>query len=98
MHGDFAPWNLRRLRDGSLALIDWEDAGFGPPGADEVFYRATSAALWGHRPHRSEAREAVEFWRRRVQPQPATTREHRLAVALGEALSRMGTPATPVPC
>ena len=23
-HGDFAPWNLRRLADGRLALIDWE--------------------------------------------------------------------------
>lgn len=23
-HGDFAPWNLKRLRDGRLALLDWE--------------------------------------------------------------------------
>jgi len=98
MHGDFAPWNLRRLRDGSLALIDWEDAGFGPPGADEVFYRATSAALWGRHPAQSDADEAVEFWRRRVQPQPATEREHRLAVALGQALSRMGAPTAPLTC
>ena len=98
MHGDFAPWNLRQLRDGSLALIDWEDAGFGPPGADEVFYRATSAALWGRHPARSDAGEAVEFWRRRVQPQPATGRDHRLAVALGQALSRMEAPAASVTC
>lgn len=98
MHGDFAPWNLRQLRDGSLALIDWEDAGFGPPDADEVFYRATSAALWGKHPARSNASEAVEFWLRRVQPRPATDREHRLAVALGQALSQMGASAAPVTC
>ena len=93
MHGDFAPWNLRQLRGGSLALIDWEDAGFGPPGADEVFYQATSAALWGRPPVRSDASEAVEFWRRRVEPQPATDRDHRLSVALAQALSRMKAPA-----
>jgi hypothetical protein len=23
-HGDFAPWNLKRLRDGSIGAIDWE--------------------------------------------------------------------------
>ena len=45
MHGDFAPWNLRTLAGGGLALIDWEAAGWGPPGADRVFYEATSAAL-----------------------------------------------------
>jgi hypothetical protein len=98
MHGDFAPWNLRQLRDGSLVLIDWEDAGFGPPGADEVFYRATSAALWGRHPTPSGAGEAVEFWRRRVQPQTATRRDHLLAVAVDQALNRMEASAASVTC
>jgi aminoglycoside phosphotransferase (APT) family kinase protein len=89
MHGDFAPWNLRRLRDRSLTLIDWEDAGWGPPGADEVFYRATAAALWGTHPGPSNAPEAVAYWKRRVQSQAATARERRLANALDHALRRM---------
>jgi hypothetical protein len=45
IHGDFAPWNLRRVTSGRLVLINWEDVSWGPPGADEVFYRATQSAL-----------------------------------------------------
>ena len=45
MHGDFTPWNLRSSRTRALSLVDWEDAGWGPPDADEVLYRAVSAAL-----------------------------------------------------
>jgi hypothetical protein len=26
VHGDFAPWNIREMRDGSCTLIDWESA------------------------------------------------------------------------
>lgn len=26
VHGDFAPWNIRELADGSVTLIDWESA------------------------------------------------------------------------
>jgi hypothetical protein len=44
MHGDFTPWNLRKLR-GHLYLLDWETAGWGPPGADEVMYQASSAVM-----------------------------------------------------
>ena len=38
MHGDFVPWNLREDSLGQLWLIDWEDAGWGPPLADFVRY------------------------------------------------------------
>ena len=38
MHGDFVPWNLREDRGGTLWLLDWEDAGWGPPYADLVRY------------------------------------------------------------
>jgi hypothetical protein len=90
MHGDLAPWNLRRLRGGSLVLIDWENAGWAPPGADEVFYRATWAAL-GHRlPEGCDTGEAVQFWRERVPAQPENARDRRLAQALVEVLGGMG--------
>jgi hypothetical protein len=29
VHGDFAPWNIRDMRDGSTTLIDWESAEWG---------------------------------------------------------------------
>ena len=38
MHGDYVPWNLREDDRGQLWLIDWEDAGWGPPLADLVRY------------------------------------------------------------
>ena len=38
MHGDYVPWNLREDPRGQLWLIDWEDAGWGPPLADFVRY------------------------------------------------------------
>jgi len=38
IHGDFVPWNLREDSHGQLWLMDWEDAGWGPPRADFVRY------------------------------------------------------------
>lgn len=40
-HGDFAPWNLRRLVDGRLSLIDWEwavEEGFPWQDVCRYFY------------------------------------------------------------
>ena len=67
MHGDFTPWNLRSSGRGRLTLVDWEDAGWGPPGADEVLYRAVSGALT-RRPVTGlgGSAEAVGFWAERV--------------------------------
>jgi hypothetical protein len=93
MHGDLAPWNLRQLRGGSLVLIDWENAGWAPPGADEVFYRATQAALRHRLAGRCYMNEAVEFWRERMLAQllaqTKNTRDHRLTQAVSENLGRM---------
>ena len=38
IHGDYVPWNLREDSSGQLWLLDWEDAGWGPPLADFVRY------------------------------------------------------------
>ncbi|MGN6609420.1 MAG: phosphotransferase [Jatrophihabitans sp.] len=43
-HGDLTPWNFRRA-GGRDWLIDWEDVGWAPPGADAVFFAANTAAL-----------------------------------------------------
>jgi len=45
MHGDFAPWNLRRIFRGPLVLFDFEEARYAPPEADRTYWRLTSAVL-----------------------------------------------------
>ncbi len=70
MHGDFTPWNLRRLKTGSLVLIDWEYADWGPPRADEVMYSVTSSVAMGLEPTRIDAAEAIEFWHARISSWP----------------------------
>ena len=89
MHGDFAPWNLRQLQGRLLVLIDWENAAWAPPGADEVFYRATRGALWHESVDRCEQQEAVQFWRARLPAEPETARDQRLANALKVVLGHM---------
>jgi hypothetical protein len=64
-HGDLTPWNLRHSGTGTW-LIDWEDAGWLPPGSDEVYFAAVVAALRGG-PVRTldiatEHPEAAERW------------------------------------
>jgi hypothetical protein len=73
MHGELAPWTLRELTDGALVLVDWGGATWGPPMADEVFYRAAHHALTGMPVGPVNIREAVEYWRRlfRSQGTPA---------------------------
>jgi len=63
MHGDFTPWNLREFSRSRRILIDWEDAGWGPPGADEVLYRAAEAALFGNTVSPDDYPEARAYWR-----------------------------------
>lgn len=65
MHGELAPWTLRRSGDGGLVITDWERARQAPPGADEAFYKAALAAVAGVNPGPIHVREALEYWRRR---------------------------------
>jgi len=90
MHGDLTPWNLRSCADRSLVLVDWEDADWGPPGADAVLYRAAEAAL-GTRPLRMPERsEAIDFWERRIRARSrAQLRDATLSDALLGALRVM---------
>lgn len=72
MHGDFTPWNLREREDGSVFLIDWEDAGWGPPGADETLYKTVTAYLSGTEPV-AVSSEARDFWANRLRQRQAMT-------------------------
>jgi aminoglycoside phosphotransferase (APT) family kinase protein len=55
MHGDFVPWNLREDSLRQLWLLDWEDAGWGPPLADFVRYVVAYHSLGWTRPARIAA-------------------------------------------
>ena len=52
MHGDLVPWNLREDERGQLWLLDWEDAGWGPPFADVVRFIVAYYSLGWSRPKR----------------------------------------------
>lgn len=89
MHGDFAPWNLRRY-ERRLVLVDWEEAGWAPPGADEALYHAVRAVVQGRRtPDGGASDEVVAFWQRRVQAPAPHARDDRLWRAVGAALASM---------
>lgn len=75
VHGDLTPWNLRTIPHFGLTLIDWEDAGWGPPGADEVFYRATESAFHKPGPLSNDNREAIRYWMDRFSQRTGEQRE-----------------------
>jgi hypothetical protein len=89
VHGDFGPWNVRQLRDGRLAIVDWEETAAGVVAADELWH---SVCLQRHRQplgktltrvraelahHSSEdVVVAARFWVDRLgRPQPAEVDE-----------------------
>ena len=74
MHGDFTPWNLREGRSRRLHLFDWEEAGWGPPGADSVLYEAVVSALRNKEPSFEPYDEARSFWLRRMRVRAAKAR------------------------
>ena len=64
-HGDFTPWNIKRLADGGCALLDWEDAQRrGLPLQDAYHFLHMQDWLFGGRPRRYAAEgwhEAIEM-------------------------------------
>ena len=81
MHGDFTPWNLRQSGE-RLFLVDWEQAGWGPPTADEVGYRlsasligvSTGTTAWSATP---DSLEAIRFWREQASKWRGSKRDDR---------------------
>jgi hypothetical protein len=97
MHGDFTPWNLRETRGGRLLLFDWEHAGWAPPGADVVLYRATEATL-RRTPFATEFAEAAAYWCDRLGSTTAITpKELRFAAQLRNRLALAAGVAWPLP-
>lgn len=48
VHGDFGPWNVRRLLGrGRIAIVDWEEATLGPGAADAVWHAVTDGLIRG---------------------------------------------------
>jgi hypothetical protein len=90
MHGDLAPWNLRRVGPRALWLLDWDDAGWGPPGADAAYYEATVSLVRGRRPEPGSAsEETVRFWIDRVESRLRAGIDLTYNVALVTQLSGM---------
>jgi hypothetical protein len=94
MHGDFTPWNLRQRSDGRLFLVDWEDAGWAPPGADEVYYWVVSSALNVAAEMPSVNEEVRGFWWQRLSGPDSGARsadsDFRLRTTMLSVLSALG--------
>jgi hypothetical protein len=91
LHGDLTPWNLRQTRTG-LWLVDWEMAGWAPPGADEICYAANCLAVGRSAPGFRFRAEAADFWEeiwtlRLTQVRSATDR--KLGINLISALREL---------
>jgi aminoglycoside phosphotransferase (APT) family kinase protein len=89
MHGDFAPWNLRRILRGPLALFDFEDARYAPPEADRTYWRLTSAVLQGRTPGLLDP-ESRQYWREVVAARLAQAADPTLDQRLLAALDSPG--------
>ena len=88
MHGDLTPWNLRQSGDRML-LIDWEEAGWGPPGADLILFGAARRALGGQHPEHRCSADAVQFWIDRLTAEDGWSSE-RFRRRMVDALIEMG--------
>lgn len=88
-HGDLTPWNLRRGSRG-IWLIDWEDAGWAPAGADEVYFNAVMRSISRRGSAAAlpvEHREAAAYWTRIVESRPIAPSERSLKSRLLGALA-----------
>ncbi len=101
VHGDFGPWNVRRLSDGRITVIDWEEASAGVAVADELWHSistqtqrlgaeaALPLVLQGLSHHAADdVVTAAEFWLSRLaRPQPDEVDELVLMPARLDAAS-----------
>lgn len=100
VHGSFTPMNLRTTRDGRLWLLDWDKAGWGPPGYDELRYWIAALARrgWGPPERRAtrivaasgldrHATAAALAWRMQVRPREVLPAEQAIRDALERELA-----------
>ena len=82
VHGDFGPWNVRRLRDGRIAVVDWEETTEGVVGADELWHSVCVHA----------SAEPVDRARALVRAEVPFLSEPQLEAAAGFWLTRLSRP------
>lgn len=90
MHGDFAPWNLRKILFGPTTIFDFEDARLAPPSADMTYWTATSAVLRGRQVTGALEAEAQAFWIDRVRTRLAAQLDPDADQRLLKVLERDG--------
>lgn len=90
-HGDYAPWNVLRSRDGRLTVIDWEaSVAEGVPGVDAAYYSLSVERYLRKRPARFAAERAV---RSMMGLAGVTASEASAYVALGAAGAMLQQPS-----
>lgn len=82
VHGDFGPWNVRRLADRRIAIVDWEDMTIGPASVDELWHLLT----WYNQRHR----RPISITRTLAELEP--TSAHEIARAAKFLLERLSQP------
>jgi hypothetical protein len=87
-HGDLAPWNLRRDHRGQVWLMDWEDVGFAPYGADAGYLSLTAAALRGTKPEPLSSPVAT-FWTEAIERRISNGHSHPINHAILDLLREM---------
>ena len=87
-HGDLTPWNLRRDHQGQIWLIDWEDAAYLPPAADQTYLALTAATLLDTRADPLDP-DAVVHWRTVIKSRVAAGHPAEFESAM---LARLGSP------
>ena len=82
-HGDYAPWNVLRSRDGRFTVIDWEaSVAEGVPGVDTAYYSLAVERYLCKRAANAAAERAV---RSMMAVASVTASEASAYVALGAA-------------
>jgi Ser/Thr protein kinase RdoA (MazF antagonist) len=85
VHGDLAPWNLRRVLAGGTWLLDLDDVTWGPPDADALLWAVATAHVRRRRRRGPEpSDEARAFWRARLGARAAAGDE-----VAGDMLARL---------
>ena len=87
-HGDLTPWNLRRDHQGRIWLIDWEDAAYLPPAADQTYLALTAATLLDTAAGSLDS-DAVAHWRTVIESRLAAGHPKKLESAM---LARLRPP------
>ena len=85
-HGDLAPWNLRTLLNGAVRVIDWEDAGYAPPGVDRLYGALTAHLTFGTPVPDAAPSEAIDWVTRQIKGWTQSSAE---SVTLLDLLSTM---------